>query len=57
MLILTRKIGQRLMVGDDVIIEVVDINKSEIRLGITAPEHIKILREELYWQVRETKEV
>ena len=57
MLILTRKVGQRVMLGDDIIIEVIDINKSEIRLGITAPDNIEILREELYWRTHETKEV
>ena len=52
MLILTRKVGQRVMIGDDIIVEVVGNEKGEIRLGIIAPEDVPVHREEVYWRVK-----
>lgn len=53
MLVLTRKVGQRVMIGDDIIITVQSIGMGEakrVRLGFSAPDDVKILREELYEQ-------
>lgn len=47
MLILTRRIGEALIIGDDVVINVLGVKGNQVRLGIDAPKHIKILREEL----------
>ena len=47
MLILSRKLSERIFVGDNITITVVEIDKYKIRLGITAPENIPIFREEL----------
>jgi carbon storage regulator len=52
MLILTRKVGQRVMIGDDIIVEVVGVEKNEIRLGIIAPENVPVHREEVYWRAK-----
>ena len=53
MLILTRKHGEGLFIGDDIRITVVDIRGKQIRLGIEAPAHIVVLREEIYRRIQE----
>ncbi len=47
MLVLTRKLGERILIGDDITITVVDIGKSRVKLGIEAPAGHHILRSEL----------
>jgi carbon storage regulator len=47
MLVLTRKLGEKILIGDDITITVVDIGRSRVKLGIEAPAGHKILREEL----------
>ena len=47
MLILTRRIGEKLTIGDDTEIAILDIKGSQVRVGITAPQDVLILREEL----------
>jgi carbon storage regulator len=47
MLVLSRKLGEKIIIGDDIILEVVAISGNKIRLGIVAPPDVEILREEL----------
>lgn len=47
MLVLSRKLGEKIYVGDNLIITVVDIDRGKIRLGIRAPKDIPVYREEL----------
>ncbi|PLW83321.1 carbon storage regulator [Kineobactrum sediminis] len=47
MLILTRSPGQTLLIGDDIVVEVLAVNGDHVKLGLTAPEHIPLLRAEL----------
>ncbi len=53
MLVLARKIGESILIGEDVKITVVDIQGDKIKLGIDAPRELSILREEIYNAVRE----
>tara|TARA_A100001015_G_scaffold128949_1_gene143028 strand:- start:105 stop:290 length:186 start_codon:yes stop_codon:yes gene_type:complete len=53
MLILTRRVGEALMVGDDTKIVVLGVKGSQIRLGINAPKHVKVHREEIYEKINE----
>ena len=53
MLILTRRVGEALMVGDDTKIVVLGVKGSQIRLGINAPKDIKVHREEIYEKINE----
>lgn len=48
MLALTRKPGQQIMIGDDIIINVVDVKGDNVRIAVDAPKRIKIYRGELY---------
>ncbi|KUK40820.1 MAG: carbon storage regulator CsrA [Clostridia bacterium 62_21] len=47
MLVLTRKPSQSILIGDDIIVKVIEIRGGQIRLGIEAPENVTVLREEL----------
>lgn len=47
MLILTRRIGESLVIGEDVVVRVIEIKGTQVRLGIEAPGDVQILREEL----------
>ena len=53
MLILTRKPGESLYIGDNVKVTVVEIKGHQIRLGIDAPNELRIYREEIYLQILE----
>lgn len=53
MLVLTRKSGERLMIGDDVMITILDIGKGQVRIGIKAPPGVHVYREEIYLKVME----
>lgn len=53
MLILTRKIGESIAIGDDIQIHVVDIRGSQVKLGILAPKEVEIYREEVYLKIQE----
>lgn len=53
MLILTRRVGETVMIGDEIAVTVVGINGNQIRLGITAPKEIPVHREEVYERLHE----
>lgn len=53
MLILTRRPGERVVIGDDVLITVMGVSGHTVRLGIEAPEGISIYREEIWLAVKE----
>jgi carbon storage regulator len=53
MLIITRKPGQRIMLGDDVTIEVISVSGSSVRIGIAAPRSVPVYREEIWSAVKE----
>ena len=55
MLVLSRKVGERIFVGDHVTITVVRITGGGVRLGIDAPAHLPVIREELRDQARQTR--
>jgi carbon storage regulator len=48
MLILTRKVGEMIRIGDDVTVRVLEVRGSQVRLGVEAPTSVRIYREEVY---------
>lgn len=56
MLILGRKIGQTLMIGDEVTVTVLGVRGDQVKIGITAPKEIAVHREEIYEKVQAEKE-
>jgi carbon storage regulator len=53
MLILTRRPGERVVIGDDILVTVMGVSGHTVRLGIAAPEGVSIYREEIWLAVKE----
>jgi len=53
MLVLTRKVRERINIGDDITISVIEVDRGSVRLGIDAPRNITILRQEVYERIQE----
>jgi carbon storage regulator len=51
MLVLTRKLGEKILIGDDITLTVVDIGPARMKLGISAPPKYRILRSELVFDL------
>jgi carbon storage regulator len=51
MLILTRRVGETLMIGDEVSVTVLGVKGNQVRLGITAPKDVGVHREEIYQKI------
>lgn len=52
MLIITRKAGEKIMFGDDVVVEIMEIVGNQVRVGIQAPQSVRVYREELWDAVK-----
>ncbi len=53
MLLLTRKLGENIRIGDDVKITIVEVKGNHVKLGIDAPPSVKVHREEIYERIQE----
>ncbi|AAP96236.1 carbon storage regulator [[Haemophilus] ducreyi] len=52
MLVLTRKVGESLLIGDDIEITVLSVRGNQVKLGVNAPKNIVVHREEIYHQIK-----
>ena len=57
MLVLTRKVGESIAIGDQIKIRVVEVKGNSIRIGIDAPADFRIYREEIYLKVQEQNQL
>ena len=53
MLVLTRKLGENIRIGDNVKITVLEVRSGQVKLGIEAPAEVKVHREEIYARIQE----
>ena len=53
MLILTRRVGETLMIGNEITVTVLDVRGNQVRLGIAAPKEVPVHREEVYVRLQE----
>ena len=56
MLILTRKVDETLMIGDDVTVTVLGVKGNQVRIGVNAPREIAVHREEIYLRIQRENE-
>ncbi|EPU4842603.1 carbon storage regulator CsrA [Pseudomonas aeruginosa] len=56
MLILTRRVGETLMVGDDVTVTVLGVKGNQARIGVNAPKEVAVHREEIYQRIQKEKD-
>lgn len=56
MLILTRRVGESLMVGDDITVTVLGVKGNQVRIGVNAPRDVAVHREEIYNRIKDDDE-
>ncbi|MDY6215038.1 carbon storage regulator CsrA [Actinobacillus porcinus] len=56
MLILTRKVGENLLIGDNISITVLSVRGNQVKIGVDAPKDVSVHREEIYHRIKEAED-
>jgi carbon storage regulator len=56
MLILTRRVGETLMIGDEVTVTVLGVKGNQVRIGVNAPKNVSVHREEIYERIKKEQQ-
>ena len=56
MLILTRKVGESVLIGEDISITVLSVRGNQVKLGVQAPKEVSVHREEIYQRIQQSKD-
>ena len=56
MLILTRRVGETVIIGDDVAVTVLGVKGNQVRIGVVAPKEVSVHRQEIYERIKKEKE-
>ena len=55
MLILTRRVGETVMIGDEIAVTVLGVKGNQVRIGVTAPRSVSVHRQEIYERIRKER--
>jgi len=55
MLILNRRVGENIVIGDDITVTVLGVSRNQIKIGVKAPKHVSVHREEIYARIQSEK--
>lgn len=55
MLILTRKVGENLLIGDDISITILNVRGNQVKIGVNAPKDVSVYREEIYQRIKQAE--
>lgn len=56
MLVVTRRIGEKIIIGDDVEVVIIGINGNQVRIGVKAPKDVEVHREEIFLRIQAERE-
>lgn len=56
MLILTRKVGESLLIGDDIAITILNVRGNQVKIGVKAPKEVSVHREEIYQRIKQAED-
>ena len=56
MLILTRKVGESVLIGNDISITILSVHGNQVKLGVEAPKEVSVHREEIYQRIKQMKD-
>ena len=53
MLILSRKVDQKIKIGDDITLTIIEVREGQVKIGVEAPKHVKVFRQEIFEAIQD----